>query len=81
MATERLTGDTIERPSYRQFYTGDAVRRYAELRGIPVCMALTDALRTPCPLDFCVTGTYDSSKDTPEGRASEERIQKKLKWL
>lgn len=81
MVTETPTSDTMERPNYRQFYTGDAVRRYAELRGIPVCMALTDALRTPCPLDFCVTGVRDSSKDTPEERATEGKIVKAIKWL
>jgi hypothetical protein len=75
------TKDTPVRANYREFYTGDALKRYAAARGLPACMVITDALRTPCPLDLCVTGVRDSSRDTPEERAVETKIYTALRFL
>lgn len=68
------------KPTYRTFYTSDALKQYAKERGIPVCMAAREVLGTPSPLDTCVIGAYDPSKDTPEGRAVHKTIVAKLKW-
>ena len=67
--------------TYRMFYTSEALKQYAEERGIPVCMAAREVLRTPSPLDTCLNEASDARTLTAEERATEGKIAKALKWL